>query len=167
VTAIRQAHGRGVEIITGAEVALDPSVRALCRRPYPGHPRGCPNWGKRPACPPEAALLSERMDLSRPVGVVWNRFDLGAHVARMRAKHPEWSDRQCRCCLYWQPRARKQLRAALREALRQFGPGRMMATCPEAMGVNVTETMRRVGVVLEWPPVQWAYQVALIGYRRA
>jgi len=34
---------------------------------------------------------------------------------------------------------------------------------PEAMGVNVTETMKRVGIELEWPPVNVAYQIALAG----
>jgi hypothetical protein len=32
------------------------------------------------------------------------------------------------------------------------------------MGVNVTETLRLEGIVLEWPPVRIARQVALIAY---
>jgi hypothetical protein len=34
---------------------------------------------------------------------------------------------------------------------------------PEAMGVNVTETMKNAGVVLEWPPENIVIKVAFIG----
>ncbi len=33
-------------------------------------------------------------------------------------------------------------------------PGLVVVECPEACGVNVHETMLRVGVELEWPPVE-------------
>jgi hypothetical protein len=33
--------------------------------------------------------------------------------------------------------------------------------CPEAMGVNVTATMKEIGIQLEWPPKRWAHQVAM------
>lgn len=35
--------------------------------------------------------------------------------------------------------------------------------CPEAMGVNVTATMKNLGVTLEWPPQKVVYKVAIIG----
>lgn len=141
---------------------FEPEVRKLCARPYPGHPRGCPNFGKRPTCPPAAPLLFDRFHRSGEFWLVWNRFDFGAHVARMREKHPRWSERQLRCCLYWQPAARK----ALHQQIRRFmlvHPGLAWTPCPEALGVNVTETLRRLGVPLEWPPTVSAYQVALAG----
>lgn len=34
---------------------------------------------------------------------------------------------------------------------------------PEACGVDVTATMKLIGIDLEWPPVNVAYQVALVG----
>ncbi|NIN69704.1 MAG: hypothetical protein GTO63_34475, partial [Anaerolineae bacterium] len=67
---------------------LNPEVRDLCTRPYHGHPKGCPNYGKRPSCPPAAPLLGEVLDLDHAVYAVWNRFDFAGHVARMRARHP-------------------------------------------------------------------------------
>lgn len=33
------------------------------------------------------------------------------------------------------------------------------------LGVNVTETMKNAGVILEWPPANIAYQIALAGVR--
>lgn len=141
---------------------LDATTRALCRRPYPGHPKGCPMWGCKDGCPPQARVLQRVLDLSRPVYLVCNRFDLAAHVRAMRAKHPGWSYRQLVCVLYWQPRARKQLRAKVKAALAEH-PELQVLYCPEAAGVNVTETMRAIGVVLEWPPTHYTYQVAILG----
>ena len=143
----------------------NPSVRDLCRKPYPGHPRGCPNYGRRRTCPPHAPMLCQVIDLSQPVHAVWNAFDLAGHVERMREKHPEWSDRQLVNCLYWQGTARKALRAKVRN----FGglllaSGQLIAlACPEACGVNVTATLASIGIEIEWPPKTIAYQVALVG----
>jgi hypothetical protein len=140
---------------------IDYSVRGLCAKPYPRHPKGCPNYGQRLTCPPAALKFDWVYDLSRPVVAVWNVFDLEAHVDRMRAKHPGWSWAQLVNCLYWQGTARKQLRG---EMPGWEGDGRRVETCPEAMGVNVTATMASIGIHLEWPPVTKAVQVALLGY---
>ena len=140
-------------------VILDYSVRALCRRPYPGHPRGCPNVGYRVSCPPCAPIWENVLELS-PVWVIWIVFDFGGHVARMRRLHPDWSQRQLECCLYWQGAARKALRAEISAFLAEH-QGLVVTTCPEGMGVDVTATMKDCGVVLEWPPQQWAVQVAM------
>jgi hypothetical protein len=102
------------------------------------------------------------LDLSAPVYAIWNRFDLAAHVARMRARHPGWTDRQLRCCRYWQPGARRELRGRIREFL-EGHRGWAVVACPEACGVNVTATMESIGIMLEWPPIRFAYQVALAG----
>jgi predicted metal-binding protein len=141
---------------------IDNSVRELCPKPYPNHPKGCPNWGKRDTCPPRARLLFDILDETKPVYCVYNVFDFGSHTAKMRALHPEWSQRQVDCCLYWQGTARKQLKKILAEALRDH-PGTTAVACPEACGVNVTATMKSLGVELEWPPKTVTYQVALIG----
>ncbi len=140
-------------------VVLDASVRGVCRRPYAGHPKGCPNFGKRAACPPEAPRFEDRFDLAE-VWAIWNAFDFGSHCARMRERHPEWSQRQVECCLYWQGTARKQLEAEIGQFNWEHPPF-SVTRCPEAMGVNITASMRLVGVELEWPPQTVAIQVAL------
>lgn len=149
---------------TRVNPVVDSTVRDLCVRRYPGHPRGCPNFGKKPTCPPQAPMIADVIDLERPVFAIWNRFDLAGHVRRMKERHPDWSKRQAVCCLYWQPRARKELRQRVVAFLRAHRGTRVVFT-PEAMGVNVTATMRQAGVQLEWPPRSIAYQVALVGYR--
>jgi len=126
------------------------------------HPHGCPNFGKRSSCPPKAPLLEDIFDLSKKIFVIWNAYSLRKHVDKLRARHPNWSDRQLYCCLYWQGQARKQLRKNIARFLK-VNPGYLVIQCPEACGINVTETMAAIGIQLEWPPIEIAYQIALAG----
>jgi hypothetical protein len=141
---------------------IDNTFRNFCKLPYPNHKRGCPNYGVRKTCPPNARYLHEILDLARPVYVVFNIFDFGNHVAKMKSRHPQWSDRQTANCLYWQGTARKQLKEKVREFLKDRR-GLLPVYCPEACGVNVTATMAEIGEILEWPPKTKTYQVALVG----
>lgn len=145
---------------------IDYSVRQLCPKPYYNHPRGCPNYGRKKGCPPGAPLFDQVYDLSHPVFAIINEFDIGGHIQKMKEKHPEWSEHQLRCVLYWQGGARKQLKKKGIEFLRTH-PGYQIETCPEAMGVNITDTLRSVGIELEWPPTKIARQVALAGIKKA
>ena len=149
------------------EPIIEPDVRGLCTRAYEGHPRGCPNYGKRPTCPPEAPMLGDVLDLAQRVFAVWNVFDFAGHIERMVIAHPAWSDRQRRNCRYWQGPARVRHRGIVAEFTREAVLSRagilVPVFCPEACGVNVTATMACVGVCLEWPPRTVAYQVALVG----
>lgn len=133
----------------------------LCRSPYAGHPKGCPNFNTRGCCPPVVRRMDEIADLRHRAVAVVNDFDLAAHVAKMKAKHPKWTDRQARCCLYWQGTARNQLFRKCGEALQRW-PRRMVVPTPEAHGVNVTATLRQIGIELEWPPVRIVRQVAFL-----
>ena len=87
----------------------NPTVRGLCGRPYPGHPRGCPNLNHKAGCPPQAPNLRDVIDLAGPCYLIISELNLAAHAARLGALHPGWSDRQRRCCLYWQGTARNRL----------------------------------------------------------
>jgi predicted metal-binding protein len=143
---------------------IDKTVRYLCCKEYDGHPKGCPNFGKNKNCPPERPLLGDIIDLNQDVFVIWNVFDFGAHVEKMRQAHPNWSKRQLECCLYWQNTARKQLRQQVAdfETEHLFEQWEIVYI-PEACGVNITETMLQIDEVLEWAPVNKTYQVALAG----
>lgn len=148
---------------------LHAPVRKLCFKPYPGHPKGCPNFGKRDICPPTAPMFEDYYDMNKKFLAVVAEFDLAGHMQRMKDKHPKWSDRQCACCLYWQGTVRKALKkevqaTMLNGVLFDAGRGLLRVTdCPEAMGVDVTATMRQAGVVLEWPPRKIVRKIAFIG----
>jgi hypothetical protein len=140
---------------------IEPAVRALCQRPYPGHPRGCPNYGKKRGCPPETPIFDQVYDLVLPVYAIVTTFNLGAHAEKMRERHPDWSWAKLSCCLYWQQGARKRLKFEIAKFLRSH-PGYRAEATPEALGINVTATLQRAGFpALEWPPVHLARQVAL------
>lgn len=150
------------------EIVIDQSMRGLCRKAYPGHPKGCPNYHKRHDCPPVVPLIGKVFDLNNPVFAIWNIYDFKAHTDKMRLLHTnipdkkDWSLRQIECCLYWQGTARKQLKYEVENFTRKEGE-HLILTTPEACGVNITETMKNIGVILEWPPKTVTYQVALAG----
>ncbi len=145
---------------------IDHSVRLLCLKTYYNHPRGCPNFNKKKGCPPGAPLFEDVFDLSKPVYAIFNKFDLRSHIYRMADRNPHWTEHQLRCVLYWQGKARKQLKEKIDLFMFEHQEVDVVETCPEAMGVNVTATMAVVGIILEWPPVRVAYQVALAGTRK-
>ncbi|MCK5017418.1 MAG: hypothetical protein KAS32_10160 [Candidatus Peribacteraceae bacterium] len=142
---------------------IDLSVRQLCCNPYPLHKHGCPNYGEKHGCPPTALFLPQLLDLEFPVWVIWNVFDFKGYCRKMKHRHPSWSKRQVRNCLYWQPTERKRLRETIVKEYLTIHPKHTIVWCPEACGVNVTETMRRIGHHLEWPPKMKVYQVVLAG----
>lgn len=143
---------------------ITPRVRKLCTKPYPHHPKGCPNYGKRDTCPPACKMFDKVFHWDRDIWALWVEMDFGTHVSRMRALHPEWSRRQLECCLYWQGSARAYLRKMTDEWVAGHIPGNYLVTeCPEAMGVNVTETMRSIGVTLEWPPMHIVRKIFMMG----
>lgn len=165
---------------------IDYSVRGLCVKPYPGHPKGCPNFNHKDGCPPEAALFDEVFDITKPVYAIINRFDLKAHIDKMKMAHPDFTEAQLKCCLYWQNTARKQLTneivrfmfdhldyyvavagyRGLDKDIKSILRQHIIPSPPEAMGVNITETMKNVGIILEWPPETIAYQIALAGIKK-
>jgi len=139
-------------------------IRGLCGKPYPNHPRGCPNIGKKTRCPPKAPLLHEVIALEHPVWAVWNAYPLGEHMDEMKRRHPQWTERQLRNPLYWQGRARKHLREEIRKFCRLDGTPPKVVGCPEACGCNLTATMKQAGIPLLWPPQRVAYQIVLVGW---
>lgn len=143
---------------------MDLNIRSLCIEPYPNHPKGCPNYGQRDICPPKSKCLHEVLDMGRGILAVWARFDLGTHVKKMRKAHLHWSYRQLSCCLYWQGTVRKALRPYAAAAAESYEA--LLVTCPEAMGVNVTATMKNIGIELEWPPKKFTRMIYLIGVKK-
>jgi hypothetical protein len=154
---------------------IDMSMRSLCIYPYYKHPKGCPNYGKKEICPPKIGYFQDVFDDKYDIWALWAEFDLATHVKQMRMKHPTWSYRQLSCCLYWQGTVRAFLKQKADEWVEQHAAkhpkvrdiqGFTYTTCPEGMGVNVTATMRNIGVVLEWPPKKIVRKIYLVGVLR-
>jgi len=152
------------------EPVMDETVRDLCRRPYFGHPKGCPNYGKKKGCPPAEKLLPEILNLSQPVMAVWVDFNFILHKEMMQKKHPSWSQKQITCCLYWQGHVNAELKRLVSNICtmlllyNELPYKNIIALyCPEATGVNVTATMKGIGIELEWPPEKIVRKIAFIG----
>jgi hypothetical protein len=149
--------------VTGNLIINDFMRNKACKLPYPDHKKGCPNWNKKIGCPPNSPFVSEFIDLTRPHFFVLIEFDLKAHVQRMKEKHPGWSDRKCRCVLYWQQSALKKLKDEIDIFIHKH-PDSRITYCPEAMGVNVICTARKLGIPIKTRPTNTVYKVALVGY---
>ncbi len=134
--------------------------RAWCGRPYVGHPKGCPNFGRKPQCPPIVGLF-EKM-YQKKVRVVAVGMDFEEYLKQRKNKFPKLSDRGLRNPLYWQGHLRAELKKLVRENVEE---GEEALLWPEAMGVDVTRTCKKVGIILEWPPKNWVYKVAVLAKR--
>ncbi len=143
-------------------------TKRYCFMPYIGHPKGCPNcYGKCWGSGNKQIGLGELVDLNRPYYLIYNEFNLELHAQKMKVNHPSWSGRQCRCVLYWQGTARKQLREYVSGALQQVNPTPDFITyIPELYGVNVYVTCLEIGLVLDSiVDMQICRHVALLGYK--
>jgi len=144
------------------KMVLQEQTREWCKFPYPGHPKGCPNYGRRKDCPPQISFVTKKFDLKKPHWFAIVSFDLAAHMKIMALKHPDWSERQQRCCLYWQGKVRKQLRILCVNWLKKNRDYRCSFS-PEAMGVNVFRTAYHLGIKMRKSAYPTVYKVALIG----
>ena len=120
-----------------------------CQIPYPNHPKGCPNYNKKAGCPTTVKMFDEIFDMDEPIYLVHSHFDLTNHIAKMLKRHPKWSDRQLRNCLYWQPKSRSDLKGKILLALMKVGLNYMSIQCPEAMGINLYATTMLNGLKLD------------------
>lgn len=140
------------------------SPRALCVKPYKNHKKGCPNYGKKPDCPPNVPMFDEIFDLSKPVFAIVSDYNLFAHTEKMKMKHPNWTETQLLNVLYWQGTARKYLKNNITKFMNEYRiKGYYSTTSPEAMGVDVTATLQKAGLQLEWPARKTVYKVAFAG----
>lgn len=137
-------------------------VKEWCGLQYPGHPRGCPNYAKanKPKCPYNSPYFPEFFDLSKPLFLVLHSFDLGAHMGRMVKRHPRWTERQQRNVLYWQGTVKKAHRQKLNQAMIWLGAD-CYCSMPETLGVQMYNTCRASGVVLE--PIRGIKYVQFVG----
>lgn len=147
-----------LEIVIVDERARDGT---WCTLPYPGHPKGCPNF---PKC------CESRPPFNEYSGFKWiavvEEFDLKTHAEGMKKKHPHWSERQCRNLLYWQNGVRSRLRKRA-EAIHYPFMGDVILDIPEANGVNIFDTMAKHDLVLERTKPETIHKIMLVGRRKS
>lgn len=142
------------------DLIIDHRAREWCKLPYPNHPRGCPNYGKKYDCPPQVQLIENWLGDYKKLWLVCVSFDIESHAEEMLRRHPHWSDRQARCLLYWQPKVNKELaRATWGFAIDRLNG---CSYCPEAMGVDVIKTARLAGLPIETNPRKIVHKISLV-----
>lgn len=153
-----------IKQIDPRKIVFSATIGHLCARPYPGHPHGCPNYGRKSGCPPRQLLIDRVLDFSQPIYVIWVELNLAQWVKRMAELHPKLKTYAQRANLrYWQPAMRSQLNSIVNRAIQDGSIE--IAVDPEAHGVNVSALMRLVGVELEWPPKKFVRKVVLAGLK--
>lgn len=153
-------------IIPVKKLIISDQVGDWCRLAYPGHPKGCPNYNKKKICPPQAPQIADYFDIKRPMYFVHSEFDLKSHSEAMKIKHPDWSERQCKCLLYWQSRSRKQMKERTELAIRLLRTDKLTAI-PEAMGVNVFATALLSGLKMDRTrAINTSRHITMIGYSK-
>ena len=144
-------------------------IQALCARPYYGHPHGCPNYGKRPECPPNAPLIDKVLDLEREIFVIYTPFEVGEFAEHIWENHPGWNNRQIYNPRYWQPCARKLHRMDVANDVEELGI-EIVTGNAEGQGVNYSFLMKNMGIELSWvwPPEHSldniTYRISLAGF---
>jgi predicted metal-binding protein len=136
-------------------IKLDKKFQRICKLPYYGHSKGCPNYAEKKGCPPGLPLLNEIFDFSKEMYTIYTSFSIGEFAERMRITHPGWKNhpRQWYNPRRWQGPARKEHRLELEKFLKEH-PSYEYSSSPEAHGVNVTDLMNNIGIKLswQWPP---------------
>ena len=153
-----------ITIINLTKLFFVPDPGKLCTLPYPKHKQGCPNYGKSKNCPPQTKLLQTEYDLKNKNYFCVLKFDFKKHKEKMLRKHPNWTQKQAGCCLYWQGAVRKRLR----EECQLFCKNRLPVSydyelIPEAKGLDVFKTAQYHKIYLERNPVNYIYKIAFIG----
>ena len=81
-----------------------------CQLPYPGHKKGCPNYNKNENCPPNSPNALNIIPDYNKFYLIYAIFNFKKYVHLRRREHPQWSEKQLKCVLYWQSSIKKLLK---------------------------------------------------------
>lgn len=149
--------------ITG-NLYIDMRAKEWCKIPYNNNKNGCPNYNKSKDCPPYSPDIDKFIDLNRKHWFILEKFNILSFQNKMLKKHPDWSIKKARCCLYWQNAVRKRLRIKIENFI--DGDNKLIYTLlPESLGINVIKTAKKIGIPIKAKPDNIIIKIALVGYR--
>ncbi len=156
-----------------------PEIKDLCYRSYPNHSKGCPNIDK---CYhlniPNFEILLEYGKFNH-FYLVYAKFDFKKYKELRKSEHPNWTENQVKCVLYWQNSVKKQLIDYInvinfinkKAYILGCGSGMKFKKLPnyqkrvasmEHVCINVFSTMKLNGIKLEIIPKKIIYLICLI-----
>lgn len=143
------------------DLIINPATQGWCGLPYKDHPKGCPNFNRRKDCPLNTFLMGEV--IGPPYHLMGVSFDIEKQAMKMKEKHPNWTERQARCLLYWQGTVNKRLRI-LAERFVDGDESLKVINKPEAHGVDVFKMCEKIGWHLEKKhPWNFIWKIVLVG----
>ena len=92
-------------------------------------------FNKRPICSPGVKRLYDEFDLKRSA-IIYTEFNLEGHRQRMAEKHPGWTFKQLNNVLYWQGKARKNLRTFVNKVHNEYRNIHRITYCHAACDYN-------------------------------
>jgi len=92
--------------------------------------------------------FDEVFDRSAPAWVVWEEFDLAAHAAMMKERHPTWGLKQCRNARLWQSSVKKRRNQRTEKIFRERCLWGKYAGVTEGFCINAYATLRNAGMEL-------------------
>jgi len=153
--------GRRFVLLGPVEPLMLECRRHECKKAYPGYKRGCPNYGKRPDCPPLAPHFADLYH--GQVRIVACVFDFAQYFRWRQSLRSTWTAKALRNPRHWQG----HLRSAMNKHLKTMTlkDDEEFILNPEAQGIDVTATCAAAGLQLEWPPINNVCRVAMIAKR--
>lgn len=150
-----------IEVHRIDELVINKDAREWCKLPYPGHENGCPEYGEKEWCPDNVPEIEEFIDLKREKWLVVARFDIDRFEGRTEERHRDKS-RYKRCDLW-----KESVESKIEKFIERFVSGEtdlVSTLAPEAMGVQVFATARKLGIPIKKEPEDYVYRIALVGH---
>jgi len=152
----------GVKVVELREIVTDPRARdgTWCQLPYPNHIKGCPNY---PLCiTKREPFESFREKYEWHAYYTW--FDIEAW-AEKRKKDAEnrgtpITEKQARIVYLWQGHVESEIRKRI---INDMGEGDILLEVPEAYGINMFATMKKVGISLKADYSKMVCKIMLLG----
>ena len=120
----------------------------MCLKPYYRHPKGCPNFHIKKGCPPEVLNISQQYDTEH-LNMILLRFPFEQYISAKSQIHPQWPLRQLANPRHWQGHLRSTLYRYW-DTIKDEYPSSTLITGPEAMGINVQNTLECMDIHMEW-----------------
>ena len=138
--------------------------RSLCIKTYPGHPEGCPNYGKNEECPPKIPAMYDWIFDTRDVYAVITEFDLLAWYEYRRKRKPYLPEGQIKNKMYWQTKDKAKNELAVKDFYKQYPEKKdyVYTNYLECMGVHLVKTLEENGINLEFPVKDFSRRISLV-----
>jgi predicted metal-binding protein len=161
-------------------VTNNKDIHTSCRKPFKGNPDGCPNYGKTWNCPPYTPELADTKNKIRNrehhfllIGIedinTANKTDVkgkyGKIVENMNQKIREIREKDPDSLCFHGPSCRYCIEEEIAECNCPSEPCRFPTVWtypPEAVGIDVFQTMLNAGIKMQKNPTDVVYRVGLI-----